>query len=149
MPVKTFVGCVADFPSERNEHVPAGRELAEFLTHRLVENGFASEPPNSDGGWAWQFDTFESDRRILTTVGLVGDFESEPPRQWLIANELGVRIFKRLWGGKSYSDKNEIFLKRLCENIHEIISSDARFSHVVWYDRDTLDKPNDLPAKRP
>ena len=146
---RTTVGFVADFPSVPNGESPAGRELAQFIVDALNEKGFLAESPDGSGGWAWEFYTSNSGHRILTTVGFVGDMGTTPPRQWLITNDTAIGVFKRLFGGTSLSQRNNDFLRRFCENIHEIIAADDRFSDVLWYDVSTFDKPNDQPAENP
>jgi len=75
--------------------------------------------------------------QVYTIVGFVDDTESDPPRQWLITNDSKPDIFKRLFGGNSVVREHEEFLTTFCNRLHQIIDSDDRFSHIVWYNSKT------------
>jgi hypothetical protein len=80
MAVETHVGFVADFPSDYDGGPPAGLELATFISQQLRDRGFDTEAPADHEGWSWEFVTVDSEFRVYTIVGLVGDMESDPPR---------------------------------------------------------------------
>ncbi|MCA2949054.1 MAG: hypothetical protein ACK5EU_16735 [Pseudanabaena sp.] len=150
MSVRTIVGFVADFSTEPIGNDPSGKELAAFVAQRLKDAGFAVEAPNNREDWAWDFYTKDDELKIQTIVGLVDDMDSDPPRQWLITNdccELG--FFQRLFGTNHLAEKRKQMLRRICEALHQIISADSRFSHIVWYDEDTFDNPDDQPGASP
>ena len=81
-----------------------------------------------------------------TAVGLVDDIECDPPRQWLITNDCTLSLFQKLFGGSAARDRRENLLREICTAMHSAFSADQRFEHVVWYNSDTFDGPNDVPA---
>ena len=104
----------------------------------MRDAGFATTDLQEREGLAWEMYTREGDLEIMTIVGLVDDFESDPPRQWLITNDCEIPFAKRILGkGKALQKKREVFLRSFCEIIHNTISGDDRFSHVNWYLRET------------
>ena len=116
----------------------------------MRDAGFATTDLQEREGLAWEMYTREGDLEIMTIVGLVDDFESDPPRQWLITNDCEIPFAKRILGkGKALQKKREVFLRSFCEIIHNTISGDDRFSHVNWYLRETFDQPGDLGAEKP
>ena len=149
MAPKTYVGFVAEFPDDHDGGAPAGFELAEFVSNQLRNLGYSVESPCDNEGWSWEFVTKSTKFQVYTIVGLVGDTESDPPRQWLITNDSKPGIFKRLFGGNSVVREHEEFLTAFCEQIHLIIDSDDRFSHIAWYDSKTFDQLNDQPSSTP
>ena len=149
MSVRTFVGFVADFPIEPIDDNPPGKELAVFVAQRLNDAGFAVDDPGDREGWAWDFYTKDDELEIMSLVGLVDDMDSDPPRQWLITNDCELGFFKRLFAAKGLAEKREQFLRKFCDHLHQIISADSRFSHIVWYNKETFDKPEDQPGASP
>ncbi len=149
MAVRTFVGFVADFPSDRKDDIPPGEELANFIQSVLSNSGFHSKKPNNREGWAWEIHTKDGDTEILTIVGLVDDMESDPPRQWLITNDCDISLLKKLFAKKRFMVKREDLLRRFCETIHNTILKDSRFSHVYWYFKKSFDQAGDKPALEP
>jgi len=148
MSVRTFVGFVADFPTENNDFAAPGKELAAFVSKGLKDAGFTVDEP-CDNGWAWDFSTKDGKLEIMSIVALVDDKDSIPPRQWLITNYCELGFFQRLFGAKTLAETREHFLRKFCDNLHQIISADSRFSHIVWYDEETFDKPNDQLGATP
>ena len=149
MSVKTYVGFVADFPAEPNGDNPPGQELAAFVAQRLKNAAFAVDDLGDRDGWAWDLCTKDDELEIMSVVGLVDDMDDNPPRQWLITNDCELGLFKRFLGAKGLAEKREQFLRNFCNNLHQIISADARFSHIVWYNKETFDKPDDQPGDTP
>ncbi len=149
MSVRTYVGFVADFPTEPIGNDPSGQELAAFVVQRLRDAGFAVEAPGDREGWAWDFYTKYDELEIQSIVGLVDDMESQPPRQWLITNDCEPGLFQRLFSGNRLAEKRKLLRRRFCDSLHQIMSADSRFSHIVWYNKDTFDKPDDQPAASP
>lgn len=146
---RTFAGFVADFPVELDGVTPAGKELANFVAGHLVDAGFTVEGPCERDCWAWELCTKDDQLEIITTVGLVDDMQSDPPRQWLITNDCDIGRFKRLFAGKTHIKKREQLLRKFCDTLHQIISRDNRFSQIVWYNKETFDKPGDQPSESP
>lgn len=149
MTLHTIVGFVGDFPVRDDGVEPAGKELAEFVHAQLTKAGLRTSVPQIREGWAWDMYTRDGDRQAMTIVGLVDDMDGNPPRQWLITNDCSIPLFKRLFGKGEFEAKRETLLKHLCETLHTSMSSDARFSHVTWYKKDTFDKPGDVPSSKP
>lgn len=150
MTVRTFVGFVADFPSQRKEDEPPGRELAQFIYASLVRAGFNTTRPENRGDYAWDMVTRQDGLEIVTIVGLVGDLESDPPRQWLITNDCHIPFFRKLLGqGQEWRARRERLLRRFCEAIHQSMSDDRRFSAIYWYWADTFDQAGDQPGEEP
>lgn len=150
MPLRTIVGFVASFPSEREaDDAPAGRFLAEFIATQLRTAGFNLIGPNERQGWAWDISATVDGINIDTIIGLVDDLESKPPRQWLITIDHAVGIWNRLFGSRSQRDQREFAMRKFCEIIHKTITSDDRFSHIFWYNKDTCDRPGDSPGTTP
>ena len=149
MAPKTYVGFVAEFPDDYDGGDPAGFELAEFVSSELRSLGYSVESPFDNEGWSWEFVTKSAKLQVYTIVGFVGDTESEPPRQWLITNDSKPGILKRLVGGNSIVMEHEEFLTTFCNQMHRIIDSDDRFSHIAWYNSNTFDQPNDQPSSKP
>lgn len=149
MSVRTIVGFVADFPVESSEDDPPGYELADFVVQRLRETGFAASELDDREGWAWDFRTTKDQLDIVSVVGLVDDMDTMPPRQWLITNDCELGFLQRIFGAKDLAEKRERFLRGFCLSLHQIISADSRFSHIMWYDKDTFDKPEDDPGATP
>lgn len=149
MPIRTIVGFVADFSTEPSDNDTPGRDLAAFVTDRLRSAGFATDEPDERGGWAWEIFTKKDNLTILSIVGLVDDMESDPPRQWLITNNCELGFFKRMFGGKGLNAMRDNFLRELCEELHQILCTDTRFSEIVWYEKETFDQPNDQPGTKP
>ena len=150
MPLKTIVGFVASFPSEREaDDAPAGRFLAEFIATQLRTAGFNLTGPIERKGWAWDISATVDDINIDTIIGLVDDVESKPPRQWLITIDHTVGIWNRLFGSRSQRDQRELAMRKFCEIIHKTITSDDRFSYIFWYNKDTFDRPGDSPGTTP
>ena len=116
MTVRTYVGFVAAFPDEYDGGAPAGIELAEFISTQLNNRGFDTDSPTERGGYAWEFGSDVSEYKIWTIVGLVGDLDSNPPRQWLIMNDSKPGLFKRLFRGKQAVDEHQKSLRHFCEN---------------------------------
>lgn len=146
-----FVGLVADFPTERDEEGEApGKELTEFTRSAFKDGGFEVTEAWDNGGWSWQFDfSTREGARITTTIGFVDDMESNPPRQWLVTNDISLPFFKKLFGGAALKESASAILKKYCEALHGKISSDSRFKHVLWYDPQTFDQPGDEPTQHP
>ena len=149
MSVRTYVSFATDFPTELNGFGPAGRELADFVTRRLREAGFAACDPEDRGGWAWEFFTRCDELEIMSIVGFVDDMDADPPRQWLITNDCELGFFERLFGTNAAADKREQFLRDFCVNLHRILTADSRFTHIAWYKKETFDKPDDQPHASP
>ncbi len=149
MSVRSFVGFVADFPTQHNGLDPPGKELADLIAHRLADAGFAVDGPGDREGWAWECYTKDDQLEIITIVGFVDDMELDPPRQWLITNYCELGFLRRLFGGKLLEEKRCRFLRRFCEAMHQFITCDDRFSGVVWYNKETFDRPGDQPGATP
>ena len=150
IPVRTIVGFVAAFPSEREaDDAPAGRSLAEFIAMQLRTAGFNLLGPTERQGWAWDISATVDGVVIDTIIGLVDDMEATPPRQWLITNDHTVGIWNRLFGSRAQREQRELAIRRYCETIHKTISSDDRFSHILWYNMETFDRPGDSPGTMP
>jgi len=139
---------VADFPVEADAD-PAGKELAAHVQSILTAAGFSSSSPDEREGWAWEFTTKHDAMTIDSIVGLVDDFESKPPRQWLVTNNCKLPLLKRICGGAGAAAKRDSILKGFCTAIHAAISADSRFSDIVWYNAKTFDKLNDEPGESP
>ena len=148
MSVHSFVGFMADFPEGDPDDRPFGRELAEFVRAGLLSAGFEVSV-QADCVWAWSLRTHHAGWTIETTVGLVDDTDSDPPRQWLVTNDCGIPLAKKLFGGEVARRARDGALLRFCSALHEHISSDDRFSHVFWYDPETFDGPDDQPTESP
>jgi hypothetical protein len=150
MPVRTIAGFVAAFPSEREaDDSPPGRFLAEFIATQLRTEGFSLLGPSERQGWAWDISATVDGIVISSIVGLVDDTESTPPRQWLITNDPIVSIWSCLFGSQTQRDQRELAMRRYCEIIHKNMASDDRFSHILWYNKETFDRPGDFPGTTP
>jgi hypothetical protein len=150
MSLRTYVGFVADFPADRGEDdSPAGKELADFVATRLRDDGIDVEGPEEREGWAWDLTATSNGTRIDTIVGLVDDWTSTPPRQWLITNEPTAGFWSRIFGSKTRVDERHQTLRHYCEALHAALIGDRRFSHILWYNKDTFDEPGDEPAASP
>lgn len=145
----TIVGFVADFPVKNDGVEPAGKELAQFVHAQLTKIGLATSLPENHEGWAWEMVTRDGDLEVVSIVGLVDDMQGTPPRQWLVTNDCGVPLLKKLFGRADFEVKRESLLRRLCEALHAGMRGDSRFSHVTWYDQHTFDKPGDVPSDKP
>lgn len=150
MKLRTYVGFVADFPTDRGEDdSPAGKELADFVATRLRNGGIDVKGPEEHEGWAWDLTANSDGTRIDTIVGLVDDWTPTPPRQWLITNDSEVGFWNRIFGSKERVDQREAALRQYCEVLHAALIGDRRFSQILWYNKDTFDKPGDEPAASP
>lgn len=150
MTLRTIVGFVAAFPSDRDaDDSPAGRLLAEFVTARLIDAGIQLVGPREREGWAWDVSANVDGITIDTIVGLVDDMDSSPPRQWLITNDATIGFWNRLFASRAKRDQSELSMRRYCEAIHRILVSDDRFSHILWYNKQTFDRPGDEPGATP
>lgn len=150
MPVRTIAGFVAAFPSEREaDDSPPGRFLAEFIATQLRTEGFNLLGPTERQGWAWDISATVDGIVMNSIVGLVDDTESTPPRQWLITNDHIVGIWSGLFGSQAQRDQRKLAMRRYCEIIHKTMASDDRFSHILWYNKDTIDRPGDSPGTTP
>jgi hypothetical protein len=150
MPLRTIVGFVAAFPLDREaDDAPAGRSLAEFIATKLKLAGFRLLGPNERQGWAWDISATVDEITVDTIVGLVDNMESTPPRQWLITNDHTVGVWNRLFGSRAQRSQRELSIRRYCEAIYKIIASDDRFSHILWYNKETFDRPGDSPGIAP
>lgn len=149
MSLRSFVGFVAEFPAEHDDIDPPGKELAAFVAARLRNAGFDVTEPTDREGWAWDFDITHDRLKIISIVGLVDDMNSDPPRQWLITNDCQLGFFSRVFGGQALAHKRDRFLRELCDALHEIISTDTRFSHIAWYNKETFDKESDVSSDSP
>ena len=145
----TFVGFVADFPARNEGDQPAGKELAQFLHAHLTAVGLAISAPEDREGWAWQMFTRNGELEVTTIVGEVDDMEASPPRQWLVTNDCAVPFLKKVFRGTEFEAKRVSLLRKLCEELHTVMSNDSRFSHITWYDANTFDKPGDIPSEKP
>ena len=150
MTVRTIVGFVAAFPSDREgDGAPAGRLLAEFIATNLRSTGFNLLGPNERQGWAWDMSATKDSITVNTTVGLVDDMESTPPRQWLVTNDYTVSIWNRIFGSRSQHEQRDRSIRRYCEAIQKIMESDGRFSQILWSNKATFDRPGDSPGYSP
>ena len=150
MTIRTIAGFVAAFSSEREaDDSPPGRLLAEFIATQLRTEGFNLLGPTERQGWAWDISATVDGIVINTIVGLVDDTESTPPGQWLITNDQTVDIWSRLFGSRAQRDQRELAMRKYCETIHKTMASDARFSQIFWYNKDTFDRPGDCPGTLP
>jgi hypothetical protein len=149
MVMKTNVGFVADFPTDRIDDDPEGKELANFIATTLANAGFEVDGPHAEKEWAWDLRSEADQLTVTSVVGLVDDMESKPPRQWLITNECHIGFVNRIWGGRSLEERRQRTIRRVCEALHQAMRSDPRFSHILWYDRETMDKPGDRPSIEP
>ena len=149
MTVCSYVGFVAAFPAGDDSDNPPGIELAEFVTAELRSAGFNSGRPEDREGWAWEFITIHKDCEIQSIVGLVDDMKATPPRQWLITNDLQSGFFARLIGGKKLASHHSTVIHEFCSALNRIMHTDSRFTHVVWYNKDTFDMPGDQSGMVP
>lgn len=150
MTLRTYVGFVANFPSDRGQDdSPAGKELADFVAAELKRAGIDLRGPDEREGWAWDITANVNGTLIDTIVGLVDDMESKPPRQWLITNESGLSFWNRMFGSRQLLDQRERSLRQYCETLHHTLTSDPRFSHILWYSKETFDKPGDEAGPSP
>lgn len=150
MTLRTFVGFVAAFPTDRGAgDLPAGQLLADFLAAQLKSAGIETLGPYDREGWAWDISANVDSTPIATIVGLVDDMDSAPPRQWLITNDATVDIWSRLFAFRTKREQTELSIRRYCEAIHAILVSDERFSHILWYHKATFDRPGDKPGPSP
>jgi hypothetical protein len=150
MTLRTVVGFVADFPIDHGADDSApGRLLADFLAAQLKSSGIETVGPYEREGWAWDISANVDGIPIVTIVGLVGDMDSTPPRQWLVTNEASFGIWSRLFCSRTKREQAEVSLRRYCEALHAILVSDDSFSHLLWYDIETFDRPGDKPEPMP
>lgn len=143
-----LVGFVADFPVRDDGDEPAGRALANFIRGTFTATGLCVSQPE-DNGWGWKLRVTEGDLVAQTTISLVDDMDSSPPRQWLITNDCSLSFLRRLFGGVELVARRHLLLSRVCNAIHRAMRNDARFSHVLWYRAETFDKPGDVPGDQP
>ena len=150
MSLKTYVGFVADFPSDRgDDDSPAGKKLADFVASQLKNAGIDVRGPEERDGWAWELTSQIDSTAIDTIVGLVDDMNTIPPRQWLITNDSNLTVWQRLFGTHSFREQCEKAMRRYCETLHRSLAPDPRFSHLLWYNKATFDKPGDEPGDSP
>jgi len=150
MKLRTIVGFVAAFRSEReSDDSPAGRSLVEFVATQLGNAGFNLLGSDERQGWAWDISATVDGVTIDTIVGLVDDMESTPPRLWLITSDQRANLWNRLFDSRDKRDRRDLSIRRYCESIHKAMVADDRFSHIVWYNKDTFDKPGDSPGTSP
>lgn len=151
MSLKTYVGFVADFPSNRADEdaSPPGRELADWVATRLKSAGLDVNGPEERGGWAWELSSQVDDTAIETIVGLVDDMEGTPPRQWLITNDSHPPLLQRWFGTRASRENRERSMRKFCEALHRLLTSDPRFSHVHWHAKETFDEPGAVPGDAP
>ena len=150
MILRTFVAFVATFPTDRGEDdSPAGKELADFVAAKLRNAGVDVHGPEEREGWAWDITANVNGTPIDTIVGFVDDMDSASPRQWLITNDSRMGLWSRMFGSRDRWNKRESALRRYCETLHATLTSDPRFSHILWYDNETFDKPRDEPSSSP
>ncbi|MDP1559817.1 MAG: hypothetical protein Q8M16_00285 [Pirellulaceae bacterium] len=116
---------------------------------RLKDAGIDVRGPKEREGWAWGITADVDGIAIDTVVGLVDDMESVPPRQWLLTTDSPIAFWNRMFASKAVKRNRERSLRRYCEILHHSFMSEPRFSNVLWYDKDTFDKPGDIPAAIP
>lgn len=150
MALRTFVAFVANFPSDRSEdNAPAGRELASFVATELRNAGIDVRGPEEREGWAWDISASVNETPINTIVGLVDDMDSSPPRQWLITNDSELSLWNRLFDSRGRRHQREMALRQYCETLDAALKADSRFSHILWYNKDTFDKPDEESGLSP
>ena len=150
MPLRTFVAFVAEFPTDRGvDDSPAGRQLARFVSAQLKNAGIDVREPEEHAGWAWDITANVDGTSIDTIVGLVDDMDSIPPRQWLITNDSELSLWSRMFASSGRRHQRELALRRYCEALHAALTADPRFSHLVWYNKETFDRPLDEPGSSP
>ena len=106
---------------------PPGKEVAHWLQAQLRSHGADFDAMDLHGDFAWSLDASGEAKAPWLLVGHVCD----PHVQWLLQIKSNVGWIGRLLGRSDTSQRDE-----LVRTVHEALSSDSRFSDVLWHQGD-------------
>lgn len=119
----------AEFPDDSQwddqgtEIVPGGRTIAQTIRERLLEQGVSCSDLDQHSFYGWTFDVSVSAIKwclIITTAA----------EGWMIQFEQEKSLLSRVFGN---SDSDTF--TQLLPIVHHILTSDTRFSNILWHTR--------------
>jgi hypothetical protein len=119
--IRSHASFQGDFPKERTENEPAGREIADLLSSQLPGKGLLVHRRDSTE-YSHTLHIRAGKSRFYAEIGLVDDGD----REWLVFVEPAVRWLFRIVGVSSTH-------RRALEAVHEILANDSRISQLRWY----------------
>lgn len=122
-----------DIPELSDYNHPKGYSICKLLEERLEQNGVSVRPLDNYRDIAWSVDCQINDKPLFFFVGFLGTKQTD--WQLIVCSQTG--FVKRLFGFKDTDERIQ-----LTKEIHNILSSDNRFSDLKWFSQYT-DKPTD------
>lgn len=124
----------AEFPDDSEwdgdfQILPAGRAIIEAIWGRLQEKGITCSKIDEHSDYGWTFDATSKNSifcRILTSLSEDGTT--------LVLEEIRTLM------GFLFGSPNDEGFEDVQRRIHEVLTSDQRFSNVMWHTRDDYGK---------
>lgn len=128
----------AQFDGQGNPVIPGGRAVAEAIRNKLQDAGVFCSDLGQHGFYGWAFFATSENTKVLCLLQ-TGD-------AWLLLLELQESLVSRLFGSPNYAGLDDIQTR-----VHDILTSDKRFSKVLWYTKADYEggkKERGLPSPR-
>lgn len=145
MKQRTFATFEADFPDDwqwdknNNLVMPGGRGIAIAIVSAIRSTGLPATEPVQHSFYGWSFE--------FTSGGMIAWCVLQYPGPWLLQVEPRRKGLAKLFG-PSYSAECE----RVLEILHELLTTDRRFSTLQWFARDEYESGrqngSDSPCER-
>ncbi len=139
---RTFATFEADFPDDAtwDEHgvpiVPGGNAIADTIRESMMKRLVQCSVVRQHSFYGWAFNLTINASHFLCII--------QYPGPWLVTCEPKTSVLKKLWRRGSDDD-----LAKAITILHEILSSDRRFSDVQWFTREDYEQGASSGADRP
>jgi hypothetical protein len=115
--------------------VPGGKAVAESIQIALERAACHCSPVSKHSSYGWTFDVhFQGETIRLVVAAAEG-------HRWLLQIESKCSLFRRL-----FVDSRSAQMKAFQIQLHDVLTSDERLSHVLWHTRRDYENNQDEKA---